>query len=537
MTKSLLFDEKARQSLEIGVEKLFNAVKITLGPKGRNVVLERKYTTPLVTNDGVTIAKEIELADPAENLGAAMLKEVSIKTNEIAGDGTTTAVVLATAILKNGIKNLAAGSNPIKMRLGMQKACKCVVNKLKEISRPIKSQLEISQVASISAGDSEIGKLVAQAMEKIGKDGVITIEESKTMQTTLSIVEGLQFDRGYISAHMVTDTHKMNASLTNPYILVTDKVIRNVQDLLPLFEEIAREGNSLFIIAEDIEGEALATILLNKLRGLFNCLAVKAPAFGDRRKQELEDIAIFTGATFISNDLGIDLSNITKDMLGSAKRVVVDKDKTIIVEGSAQPNAINNRITSLKYILEQADNPFDTETIKERISRLSGGVGVISVGAATEIELQEKKLRLEDALSSTQAARDEGIVPGGGVALLRTMNAVKELIDTLNGDEKTGAKIIYDSLSAPLKQIAFNAGVDAGVIINEINNNNNLAYGYDAFNECFGDLFTAGVIDPTKVTRSALENAISVASTMLTTECIIYDNYENKSDQTSGNFN
>lgn len=530
MAKILQFEEDARKALERGVDKLSRAVKITLGPKGRNVVLERKYTTPLITNDGVTIAKEIELKDPAENMGAAMLKEVSIKTNEVAGDGTTTAVVLAAALVKSGIKNLTAGANPIAMRKGMQMACQRAVENLKTLARPIKSQNEIAQVASISAADPKIGELVATAMQKVGENGVITLEESKTMNTSLSLVEGMQFDRGYISSHMITDQQKMTATLTNPYVLITDKVIRNIADLIPLFEDIAREGASLFIVAEDIEGEALATILLNKLRGIFNCVAVKAPAFGERRKAELEDIAIFCGATFITSDLGLDLANVTKDYLGRAKQIVVDKDKTIIVEGAAAPSAVEDRIKSLKFALEGASSPFDTETLTERISKLSGGVGVISVGAATELEMQEKKLRLEDALSSTRAAREEGIVPGGGVALLRTTKCLDQLCETLLGDEKTGAKIVMEALFAPIKQIAQNAGVDSGVIIDTILKNESCSFGYDAYNDQYCDMFEKGIIDPAKVTRSCLENAVSVASTMLTTECLVADEIEQKQE-------
>ena len=531
MAKILQFNEDARKSLETGVDKLSRAVCITLGPKGRNVVLERKYTTPLVTNDGVTIAKEIELANPAENMGAAMLKEVSIKTNEIAGDGTTTAVVLATSLVKNGLKNLTAGADPIKMRRGMHKACVRAVEHLQEIAKPIDSKKEIAQVASISAGDEETGKLVAEAMDKVGENGVITLEESKTMQTTLSLVEGMQFDRGYISSHMVTDTQKMTATLKNAYVLVTDKVIRNIQDLLPLFEEIAREGSSLFIVAEDIEGEALATILLNKLRGIFNCVAVKAPAFGDRRKAELEDISIFCGATFVTSDLGIELRDIEKSMLGRAKQIVVDKEKTVIVEGMASKDSIENRIKSLKFALEETNNAFDTETLKERISKLSGGVGVISVGAATELEMQEKKLRLEDALSSTKAAREEGIVPGGGIALVRCKATVQKLIDELSGDEKTGAKIVLDALCAPIRQIAQNAGTDSGVIVATVLQNKNPSFGYDAYQEKYCDMFEAGIVDPTKVTRSCLQNAVSIASTMLTTECLVAEDPQIKAEQ------
>ena len=530
MAKTLYFGEDSRKALLAGTEKLSNAVATTLGPKGRNVVLERKYSTPLVTNDGVTIAKEIDLEDAAENMGAAMLKEVSIKTNEIAGDGTTTAVVLAASLVKNGLKNLAAGANPILMRRGMHKASNLIVENLKQIARPIKSKKEIAQVASISAGDSDIGSLVADAMEKAGKDGIITLEESKTMQTTLSFVDGMQFDRGYISPHMITNQSKMNAELKNPYILVTDKVIRNVQEILPLFEQIAREGAPLFIISEDIEGEALATILLNTLRGTFSCVAVKAPAFGERRKAELEDIAIFVGATFVTSDLGVELSNVNTSMLGRAKQVVVDKEKTIIVKGSGKQSDVKARIEALKFELSNSNNPFDTETLKERISKLSGGVGVIAVGAASEIEMQEKKLRIEDALSSTKAAREEGIVPGGGVALAKCTSMLDNLILSLHGDEKTGAQIVKDALSAPIMQIAKNAGVDGGIVISKISDNESVSFGYDAYQNQYGDMFDFGIIDPTKVTRTCLQNAVSVASTMLTTECLVVD-IPSKEDQ------
>lgn len=530
MAKSLLFNDHSRKALEVGVEKLSKAVSITLGPKGRNVVLERKFTTPLITNDGVTIAKEIELENPAENLGASILKEVSIKTNEVAGDGTTTAVVLASSLIKSGLKNLTAGANPIQMRKGMQLACNRIVERLQEISQPIRSEKEIAQVASISAGDKEIGELVAKAMKKIGNDSTITLEESKTMNTTLSIVEGMQFDRGYISSHMVTNQEKNTAILENPYILITDKIIRNIQDLLPLMEEIARESSSLLIIAEDVEGEALATILLNKIRGLFNCVAIKAPSFGDRRKAELEDISIFVGATLISADLGLDLNNTEKSMLGKAKRVIVDKEKTIIIGGNGDPNKIKDRINSLKFSIGENLNAFDNEILQERISKLTGGVGVISVGAATEIELQEKKLRLEDALSSTKAAHTEGIVPGGGVALLRCISALDSVIEGLTGDEKTGAKIVLDSLYAPIKQILNNSGLDASVIISQILEKDDISYGYDAYQDRFGNMYDFGIIDPTKVTRSCLQNAVSVASTLLTTECLVYDTIKQEND-------
>ena len=523
MTKNLLFNDDARKALENGAQKLANAVQITIGPKGRNVVLERKYSTPLITNDGVTIAKEIELENSAENLGAAMLKEVSIKTNEIAGDGTTTAVVLAYNILKDGIRNLTAGANPILMRKGMQKALCVIRNQLEKISKPISSNKEIAQVASISSADEEIGNLVALAMEKVGQNGIITLEESKTMQTTLEMVEGMQFDRGYISAHMVTNQQKMSAELKNPYVLVTDKVIRNIQDLLPLFEELARDGASLVLIAEDVEGDALATILLNSIRGIFKCVAVKAPAFGNRRKEELEDIATFVGATLITSDLGIELRDVNKEMLGSAKQIVVDKEKTIIVEGNGNADLIEKRIVGLKNALLGAENDFDRETLKERISKLSGAVGVISVGASTELEMQEKKLRIEDALSSTRAAREEGIVPGGGVALVRCCECVKNIANTLSGDEKTGCEIVFNALFSPIKQITKNAGVDSGVVVEKILSNDNYAYGFDAYTEEYCDMYEKGIIDPTKVTRTCIENAVSIASTMLTTDCLITD--------------
>lgn len=523
MAKNLLFCDKARTALEAGATKLAKAVKITIGPKGRNVVLERKYSTPLVTNDGVTIAKEIELPDPMENLGAQMLKEVSIKTNEIAGDGTTTAIVLAHSMLESGIKNLTAGANPILVRKGMQKALSAAKQKLEKMAKPISSNKEIAQVASISAGDEEIGELVASAMEQVGKNGIITLEESKTMQTTISIVEGLQFDRGYISSHMITNQQKMCAELKDAYILVTDKIIRNIQDLLPLFEEIAREGSPLLIIAEDVEGDALATILLNSLRGIFSCVAVKAPAFGNRRKDELQDIATFVGATIITSELGLELKDASKQLLGKAKQIVVDKEKTIIVEGAGNKEQVEERIGSLKNELNSADNDFDRETLKERISKLAGGVGVISVGASTELEMQEKKLRIEDALSSTRAAREEGVVAGGGVALARCIDDVKDICNNLSGDEKTGAQIVLAALTAPIKQICKNAGVDSGVIIEKITTSSSDSFGFDAYNEKFTDMFESGIIDPAKVTRTCLENAVSISSTMLTTDCLVSD--------------
>ena len=523
MAKQIKYGTDARTALESGVNQLADTVKITLGPKGRNVVIDRKYGSPLITNDGVTIAKEIELKDEFENMGAQIIKEVSTKTNDIAGDGTTTAVVLAQAIIKEGSKNVAAGANPIILKRGIDKAVDVCVEKLRKISKPITNKESIAQVASISAGDAVIGELISTAMEKVGNDGVITVEESKTMKTELNIVEGMQFDRGYCSPYMATNMEKMEAVLDNPYILITDKKISSIQELLPLLEQIVKTGQKLLIIAEDVEGEALTTLILNKLRGSFNCVAVKAPGFGDRRKAMLEDIAILTGGKVITSELGLELKDATVDMLGRAKQVKVDKENTIIVEGAGASEEIAQRIKQIKALAAETTSEYDKEKYQERLAKLAGGVAVINVGAATEIEMKEKKLRIEDALNATRAAVEEGIVAGGGVALLSAVNDVKELAATLEGDEKTGALIIAQAIQSPMKQIASNAGVDGSVIVYNVVNSNKANYGYDALNDRYGDMIKFGIIDPAKVSRSALQNAASVASTLLTTESAVAD--------------
>ena len=523
MAKQIKYGTDARTALESGVNQLADTVKITLGPKGRNVVIDRKYGSPLITNDGVTIAKEIELKDEFENMGAQIIKEVSTKTNDVAGDGTTTAVVLAQAIIKDGSKNVAAGANPIILKRGIDKAVDVCVEKLRKISKPITNKESIAQVASISAGDAVIGELISTAMEKVGNDGVITVEESKTMKTELNIVEGMQFDRGYCSPYMATNMEKMEAVLDNPYILITAKKISSIQELLPLLEQIVKTGQKLLIIAEDVEGEALTTLILNKLRGSFNCVAVKAPGFGDRRKAMLEDIAILTGGKVITSELGLELKDATVDMLGRAKQVKVDKENTIIVEGAGASEEIAQRIKQIKALAAETTSEYDKEKYQERLAKLAGGVAVINVGAATEIEMKEKKLRIEDALNATRAAVEEGIVAGGGVALLSAVNDVKELAATLEGDEKTGALIIAQAIQSPMKQIASNAGVDGSVIVYNVVNSNKANYGYDALNDRYGDMIKFGIIDPAKVSRSALQNAASVASTLLTTESAVAD--------------
>lgn len=521
MAKQIKIGADARKSLENGVNVLADTVKITLGPKGRNVVLDRKFGAPLITNDGVTIAKEIELEDIFENMGAQLVKEVSTKTNDVAGDGTTTAVVLAQAMIKEGLKNVAAGANPIILKKGIAKAVEVAVSKLKEISNPIDGKTAIAQVASISAGDENVGALISDAMEKVGKDGVITIQESKTMDTNLSTVDGMQFDRGYASAYMVTDTDKMIAVLDNPAILITDKKISSIQEILPVIEPIAQQGMKLLIIAEEIEGDALAALVVNKLKGIFNCVAVKAPGFGDRRKAMLEDIAILTGGTVLSSELGLEFKDFTLDMLGRAAQVKVDKENTTIVDGSGDENDILARIAAIKSQMEETTSDYDREKLQERLAKLSGGVAVINVGAATEIEMKEKKLRIEDALAATRAAVEEGIVPGGGVALLNCVNAVKKLASTLSGDEKTGAEIIQKAIEAPIRQIALNAGLDGSVIVNKITTSRRANFGFDFLNNQYVDMVKCGIIDPTKVSRSALQNAASVASTLLTTESVV----------------
>lgn len=522
MSKQIKYGIEARNALEAGVNQLADTVKITLGPKGRNVVLDKKYGTPLITNDGVTIAKEIELDDPFENMGAQLVKEVSTKTNDVAGDGTTTATVLAQFMINEGSKVVAAGANPMVLRKGMRKACDAAVEAIQEISQTVDGKNHIAKVASISASDEEVGNMIADAMEKVSNDGVITVEESKTMDTELELVEGMQFDRGYLSPYMATDMDKMIAQLDNPYILITDKKISSIQDILPLLEQIVQTGAKLLIIAEDIESEALATLVVNKLRGTFNCVAVKAPGFGDRRKAMLEDIAILTGGQLISEEIGLDLKDTKLEMLGRAKAVKVDKENTIIVDGSGNKNDISARVSQIKLQIDETSSDFDREKLQERLAKLSGGVAVIKVGAATETELKEKKLRMEDALAATRAAVEEGIICGGGSAYIYAMGNVKKLIETLDGDEKTGATIVLKALEAPLRQIVDNAGLEGAVIVNKVKELGK-GMGFDAAKEEFVDMIEAGIIDPTKVTRSALQNATSVAATLLTTESIVTD--------------
>lgn len=522
MAKDILYGSDARSKMETGINKLADTVKVTLGPKGRNVVLERAYGSPLITNDGVTIAREIELEDKAENMGAQLLREVATKTNDVAGDGTTTATLLAQAIIKAGLKNLAAGSNPMILQKGIKKAVERTIESLKKQSVKIESKEKIANVASVSAGDEEIGKLISEAMEKVGNDGVITVEESKSMGTTLEVVEGMQFDRGYVSSYMVTDTEKMIAELDNPYILITDKKITNIQDILPVLEQIVQSGKALLIIAEDIEGEAMATLVVNKLRGTFNCVAVKAPGFGDRRKAMLEDIAILTGGTVVSSDLGYELKDTTIDMLGSAQKVKVEKENTVIVKGAGDDEKIKERVKQLRAQYEESESDFDREKLQERLAKLSGGVAVVQVGAATETELKEKKLRIEDALNATRAAVEEGIIAGGGVALIDTIEDVKQLLDKTEGDEKTGVMIILRALEEPLRQIAENAGKEGSVIVSAVFEKEK-GMGYDALHDKYVDMIKEGIVDPTKVTRSALQNAASVAAMVLTTEATVTD--------------
>lgn len=523
MAKQIKTGDEARKALEKGVNTLADTVKITLGPKGRNVVLDKKYGAPLITNDGVTIAKEIELDDPFENMGAQIVKEVSTKTNDIAGDGTTTACLLAQAIIREGLRNVAAGANPMVVRKGIEKATEAAVSHLKSISKVVDGKTAINQVASISASDETIGQLIGEAMEKVGKDGVITVEESKTMTTNLTFTEGMQFDRGYASPYMCTDTEKMEAVLDNPVILITDNKISNIQEILPLLEKIVQQGLKLLIIADDIESEPLATLVVNKLRGTFNCVAVKAPGFGDRRKEMLRDIAALTGGTLISNETGIELKDAEVSMLGRAKTIKVDKENTTIVEGKGDSEEIAARIKSIRAQIESTTSDYDREKLQERLAKLAGGVAVINVGAATEVEMKEKKLRIEDALAATRAAVEEGIVPGGGVALLSAAPAVDALVASLEGDEKTGAAIVRKALEEPVKQIAVNAGVDGAVVVNTIINAKKANYGYDALKDEYCDVVKKGIIDPTKVTRSALQNAASIASTLLTTESAVTD--------------
>ncbi|CDD09668.1 60 kDa chaperonin [Clostridium sp. CAG:349] len=526
MSKQFKYGEEARRSLEKGVDTLADAVKITLGPKGRNVVLDKKFGAPLITNDGVTIAKEIELEDAFENMGAQLVKEVSVKTNDVAGDGTTTAALLAQTIIREGMKNIAAGANPMVLKKGIAKATEYTVEELKKISKPIESKTAIAQVASVSAGDEEIGTLLSDAFEKVGKDGVITIDESKTMKTELSVVEGMQFDRGYASPYMMTNPDKMDAVLEDPLILITDKKISVFQDLLPVLEQVVKSGRGLFIIAEEVEGEALTALVLNKLKGAIKCVAVKAPGYGDRRKAMLEDIAILTGATVISSDLGYEIKDATLDMLGSAKMVQVDKDNTTIVDGAGDPALIKQRVAAIQHQIAESTSDYDKEKLQERLAKLSGGVAVVRVGAATEVEMKERKLRIEDALAATRAAVEEGIVPGGGIALLSISDKVTAYANTFSGDEKTGALIIAKALTSPIKQIAENAGVDGGVIVDNVLRAKKANFGYDALKNEFCDMVEKGILDPTKVTRSALQNAASVSSTLLTTEVIVADKPE-----------
>ncbi len=521
MAKLIKTGQEARKALENGVNTLVDTVKSTLGPKGLNVVLERKYATPLVTNDGVTIAKEIDLKDPFENMGAQIIKEVSVKTNDVAGDGTTTAAVLAQAIVSAGMKNTAAGANPIILKKGIKKAVDVVTENLKKQSKEVQDFKAIEQIASISAGDEEVGKLIATAMEKVGKDGVITVEEGKTMETTLEVVEGMKFDRGYASSYMSTNMEKMEAVLDDALILLTDKKISNIQEILPILEQVIKAGRKLLIVADEVEGEALATLVINKLRGTFTCVAVKAPGYGDRRKAMLEDLAILTGANVISEELGKTLQEAKPEDLGSAHQIVVTKDSTTIVQGSGEPQKIKERIESIRAQIQNTQSDYDREKLQERLAKLAGGVAVVKVGSATEVEMKEKKLRIDDALSATRAGVEEGIVAGGGVALLKCVPALKEFLNTLEGDEKIGAKIVLEALEAPIRQIAKNAGVDGGVVVEKVLSSENQSFGYDALNDTYVDMIEAGIIDPTKVTRSALQNAASAGSTLLTTECVV----------------
>ena len=523
MAKQIVYGEDARKALQAGVDKLANTVKITLGPKGRNVVLDKKYGAPLITNDGVTIAKEIELEDAFENMGAQLVKEVATKTNDAAGDGTTTATLLAQALVREGMKNVAAGANPMVVKKGIAKAVDAAVNAVIANSKSVEGSADIARVATISSGSEETGKLIADAMEKVSTDGVITIEESKTAETYSEVVEGMQFDRGYLSPYMATDTDKMEAVLDDPLIMITDKKISNIQDVLPLLEQIVQSSQKLLIIAEDIEGEALTTLILNKLRGVFNVVAVKAPGFGDRRKEMLQDIAVLTGGQVITSDVGIELKDATIDMLGRARQVVVKKETTTIVDGAGAKEDIQARVHQIRAQLETTTSEFDKEKLQERLAKLAGGVAVIKVGAATEVEMKEKKLRIEDALAATKAAVEEGIVAGGGTALINAMPAVKELMETATGDEKTGMSIVYKALEQPVRQIAQNSGLEGSVIIDKILSSGKVGYGFDAYKEEYCDMLSAGIVDPTKVTRSALQNAASVAAMVLTTESLVAD--------------
>ena len=523
MAKMLSYGEEARQALERGVDKLANTVKVTLGPKGRNVVLWRAYGTPLVTNDGVTIAKEIELEDPFENMGAQMVKEVSTKTNDVAGDGTTTATLLAQAIIHEGLKNLVAGANPVVMNKGMAKATRAAVETIKKNSQPVNGSEDIARVGTVSSGDEKIGTLIAEAMEKVGADGVITVEESKTAETYSEVVEGMQVDRGFLSPYMVTDTEKMEAVLDDPLILLTDKKISNIQEIIPVLEQVIQSGKKLLIMAEDVEGEALSTLLVNKLRGTLNVLCVKAPGFGDRRKEMLQDIAILTGATVISSDYGLELHDTDLSHLGTARQVKSGKETTIIVDGGGTPEAIKERTVMIRNEYDRSTSEYDREKLQERLARLAGGVAIIRVGAATETEMKEKKLRIEDALNATRAAVEEGIVAGGGTAYVNAIPEIEKLVEEVEGDEKTGVQIIARALAAPLRQIATNAGLDASVILEKVKNGGQVGYGFDAYKEVYCDMISSGIVDPTKVTRSALENAASISAMLLTTEALVGD--------------
>ncbi|MBR2700277.1 MAG: chaperonin GroEL [Clostridia bacterium] len=523
MAKQIKYGEEARKALQTGIDALADTVKITLGPKGRNVVLDKKFGAPLITNDGVTIAKEIELEDPFENMGAQLVREVSVKTNDVAGDGTTTATLLAQSIVHEGLKNVAAGANPMVVKKGIELATEAAVQSLAAQSKPIEGKTEIAQVASISSSDETVGALIADAMEKVGKDGVITVEESKTMKTELNIVEGMQFDRGYASSYMCTDMEKMEAVLDNPYILITDKKISNIQEIIGLLEQVVQQGKKLLIIAEDVEGEALATLVLNKLRGTFTCVAVKAPGFGDRRKAMLQDIAILTGGQVITEELGLELKEATIDMLGSARQVKIDKENTVIVEGAGQADEIKARIASIRSQIEVTTSDYDREKLQERLAKLSGGVAVINVGAATEVEMKERKLRIEDALAATRAAVEEGIVPGGGTALLNASKAVQKLMSETSGDVRTGVQIVLRALEEPVRQIATNAGVEGSLIVEKIKSRKSQTFGYDAAKDEYTDMMERGIADPTKVTRCALQNAASVAAMVLTTESLVTD--------------
>ena len=523
MAKIICYGEEARKALEKGVDQLADTVKITLGPKGRNVVLDKKFGAPLITNDGVTIAKEIELEDPFENMGAQLVKEVSTKTNDVAGDGTTTATLLAQAIVKEGLKNLAAGANPMVMKKGIAKATAAAIEAMKVNSQKVNGSADIARVGAVSSGDEAIGQLIAEAMEKVGHDGVITIEESKTAETYSEVVEGMQFDRGYVTPYMVTDTEKMEANLDDALILITDKKISNIQELLPVLEQVVQSGKKLVIVAEDVEGEALNTLIVNRLRGTLNVVCVKAPGFGDRRKEMLQDIAILTGGTVISSDVGLELKEATLDQLGQARQVKVTKENTTIVNGAGSSEEIKARIGQIKSQIEVTTSDYDKEKLQERLAKLAGGVAVIKVGAATEVEMKEKKLRIEDALNATRAAVEEGIVAGGGTAYLNAIPAVEKLYAETEGDEKTGLQIVARALTAPVKQIAANAGIDGSVVLEKIRESGKVGYGFDAYNEVYCDMIPTGIVDPTKVTRSALENAASIASTLLTTESLVAD--------------